>query len=64
MSKVLMSDLLDFAQVENNTFRVNEINFDLIQIIHKAIAIVKHAALEKKIKIKFKLEAKNAEMFT
>lgn len=59
MSKVLMSDLLDFAQLEHNAFRVNEIYFDLIEIIQKAINIVRHGALEKNILIKFNVEATN-----
>ena len=33
IGKTLMLDLLDLAQVENSTFKLNKENFSLIQVI-------------------------------
>ena len=42
--KNLMMDLLDLAQMENNTFKLNKGYFSLEDIIQKASSIVNHIA--------------------
>jgi signal transduction histidine kinase len=51
MAKNLMMDLLDLAQVENNSFRVLSAPFSLLKVIEDAFLVVSHIAKEKKIKL-------------
>ena len=44
ISNNLMMDLLDLAQANNNTFKVNEDVFSLLSIIKKAFKVVSHIA--------------------
>ena len=39
-----MMDLLDLAQMENNTFKINQEYFSLTDVIDKACAVVGHIA--------------------
>lgn len=49
IGKTLMLDLLDLAQVENSTFKLNKDNFSLIQVIQNSFEVVSHAASMKNI---------------
>ena len=49
ISKNLMMDLLDLAQADNNTFRLNEEAFSLRDIIQKAFKVVDHVAKLKNV---------------
>jgi hypothetical protein len=40
IAKTLMMDLLDLAQVENNTFRINQTKFSLLSVIGDAFKVV------------------------
>jgi signal transduction histidine kinase len=46
-----MMDLLDLAQMENNTFKINKANFALVDVIKDAFKVVQHSAKQKKIKL-------------
>jgi signal transduction histidine kinase len=46
-----MMDLLDLAQMENNTFKLNKGHFSLPEIIKKAFSIVNHVAEKKQISL-------------
>ena len=43
-----MLDLLDLAQLENNSFRLNHDTFSVLDIINKAFIVVSHAAAKKR----------------
>ena len=47
MMKNLMLDLLDLAQMDNNTFRLNKGYFSFIDLIGKAFGVVGHIAGKK-----------------
>jgi len=47
--KNLMMDLLDLAQMENNTFKLNKSFFSLTEVIDKACLVVNHIAHKKEI---------------
>ena len=47
----LMMDLLDLAQMENNTFKLNKGHFSLPEIIKKAFSIVNHVAEKKQVSL-------------
>jgi signal transduction histidine kinase len=49
--KNLMMDLLDLAQVESNTFKINKAQFSLLDVIDEAFVIVSHIASMKNIKL-------------
>lgn len=40
----LMMDLLDLAQMENSTFKLNKSFFNIREVIKKAFCVVGHAA--------------------
>ena len=44
-------DLLDLAQVESNTFKINMAQFSLQDVIDEAFVIVSHIASKKNIKL-------------
>ena len=44
IAKILMMDLLDLAQIENNTFKINKANFPLRDVIKDAFKVVQHIA--------------------
>lgn len=44
-----MMDLLDLAQLENNTFKINKEPFSLPQLIQNAFMVVQHIADAKKV---------------
>ena len=52
----LMLDLLDLAQIENKTFRINNQFFDLFQVIKKSFAIVSHFSDLKSVKLDTKFD--------
>lgn len=43
----LMMDLLDFAQIEKNTFKLNKDFFSLYEVIDSAFQLVNHMAESK-----------------
>ena len=45
--KNLMMDLLDLAQLEQNTIKVNENYFSIFEAINKAFSVISHTAKEK-----------------
>ena len=47
----LMFDLLDFAQIEKNTFKISNGYFNIFSVIENSIKIVSHVADKKKVKI-------------
>lgn len=47
----LMMDLLDLAQMEKNTFRVNQDFFNIMDCIKSAFDVVRHVAGKKKIQL-------------
>ena len=51
LMKNLMMDLLDLAQMENNTFKLNQNFFSLNEVIQKSISIVRHITDKKNIMI-------------
>ena len=60
-----MMDLLDLAQVENNSFRLNHETFSLLDIISNAFVVVTHAASRKKVNLVLpQLEPKDAAFFS
>jgi len=48
----LLQDLLDFAQIEKNTFQVNNSTFNLIDAVNQAFQIVKPTADLKQVTFK------------
>ena len=46
-----MLDLLDLAQIENNSFTINEEFFNLHEQIEKSFNVVKHLADRKQISL-------------
>ena len=65
ISKNLMLDLLDLAQLENNSFRLKHDTFSVLDIINKAFIVVSHAAAKKKVTlVPPKLETYDALFFT
>jgi len=56
MMRNLMQDLLDLAQLENSTFRINNQFFDLTQVITKAFSIVRHFSDDKNMKLVSKID--------
>ena len=51
IAKNLMLDLLDLAQLENNTFKMSMEDFSLVDVIENAFSMVKHIADTKKVKL-------------
>jgi hypothetical protein len=42
-----MMDLLDFAQIEKNTFKLNKEPFNMFEVINQAFLLVNHVAENK-----------------
>lgn len=49
--KNLMCDLLDLAQMENNTFKLNKAFFSFPDLIKKAFSVVSHVAQKKSVQL-------------
>lgn len=45
----LMLDLLDLAQMENSTFKLNKSYFSIFDVINRAFNMVRHVADKKKV---------------
>jgi hypothetical protein len=45
----LMMDLLDFAQIENNCFKLNKEYYSLFELIHQSFLILDHISKKKNI---------------
>jgi signal transduction histidine kinase len=48
----LMMDLLDLAQMEKNTFKLNQAYFSMFEVIEQAFKIVEHYADVKRVTLK------------
>ena len=46
-----MLDLLDLAQIENNSFKINEEFFNLHEVIDNSFNLVKHLADRKQVRL-------------
>jgi signal transduction histidine kinase len=51
MMRNLMLDLLDLAQMENKSFKINEEFFNLHEVIENSIRVIKHYAEKKSVKL-------------
>lgn len=51
MMRNLMADLLDLAQMEKNTFKLNKGFFDLFVVIQQAFTVVGHIASKKNLEL-------------
>ena len=49
--KNLMMDLLDLAQMESSTFKINKAQFSMFDAIEEAFVVVSHIAVTKNIKL-------------
>jgi len=47
-----MLDLLDLAQMENSTFKLNKEYFSVQEVINSAFGVVNHIAEKKKVELK------------
>lgn len=54
LMRTLMLDLLDLAQVDNNTFTLNKEYFSLPDVIGTAFGIVEHQARTSQVNLVFK----------
>lgn len=63
MMRSLMFDLLDLAQVERGTFRVNNEYFDLTQVLKNAFDVLQHQASNKKVHLQTQFDT-DAKFFT
>ena len=45
----LMMDLLDLAQMENSTFKLNKSYFSIFDVINRAFSLVGHVADKKQV---------------
>ena len=53
MLMTLINDLLDFAKIENQKFRIKEAYFNLNDLIRKAFKTVEIQAINKNISLKY-----------
>ena len=51
MMRNLMLDLLDLAQMENQSFKINEEFFNLHEVIENSFRVIKHYAEKKFVKL-------------
>jgi hypothetical protein len=47
-----MMDLLDLAQMEKNTFKLNKNFFSIFEVIDQAFLLVKHVSKKKNVTLK------------
>lgn len=47
-----MMDLLDLAQMENSTFKLNKDFFSIFDVINRAFSLVGHVAEKKNVELK------------
>lgn len=60
----LMMDLLDLAQMENNTFNLNKSYFSVVDVIDKAFSVVSHVAEKRNVRlVKEELKEEDARYF-
>ena len=59
----LINDLLDLGKLEDNAFKLNYEEFNLIEVIEEAFQIVMFQAQSKDIKLRLVLEAPNTSIF-
>ena len=58
-----MLDLLDLAQLENQTFKINYVDVDLLDVVTQAFAILEHYATLKHISFETSYEHEQAHLF-
>ena len=51
MMQNLMMDLLDFAQIQKNTFNLNKEFFSMFDVIQEAFHVIYHAASHKNVQL-------------
>jgi signal transduction histidine kinase len=52
MMRNLMMDLLDLAQMEKNTFKLNKDFFSIFEVIQKAFMLLSHVSNKQKVTLK------------
>jgi signal transduction histidine kinase len=52
MMRNLMMDLLDLAQMEKNTFKLNKDYFSIFDVIEQAFLLVKHVSKKKSVTLR------------
>lgn len=62
MMQTLMLDLLDLAQLENRSLKINNEYFDLEDTIEHAFAILSHISTQNRVALEKKIEF-NKEVF-
>ena len=63
--RLLMLDLLDLAQIENNSFKINEEFFNLHEQIENSFNIVRHLADRKQVNLIYpQLSEVESEIFS
>ena len=63
MMRTLMLDLLDLAQMESHSLKINNEYFNLNEIIDHAFTMLNHLSTIKKITFEKKVEAENEHCF-
>ena len=63
MMQTLMLDLLDLAQLENRSLRINNEYYDLEDTIDKAFLILSHAAAQKNVVLEKKIGFNQEDFF-
>ena len=60
----LMMDLLDLAQMENSTFKLNKSYFSIFDVIDRAFSLVGHVADKKKVTLELpEIQIKHEEAY-
>ena len=63
LMRILLLDLLDLAQMENNTFKMNFCDINLFDIFTKSFAIVQHYASLKHITFETEFKEQEQHLF-
>lgn len=63
LMRILLLDLLDLAQMENSTFKINLVDMDLFDVCTQAFAIVQHFASLKHITFENQIEEQDRHYF-
>ena len=51
MTEILLKDLVDFAQIKNDAFHLNEEYFDLVTLVQTAIKTLKSIADKREVNL-------------
>ena len=63
MMNTLMLDLLDLAQMENRSLKINKVYFNLIELIDQAFMLLDHVSNMKTIALEKKFDSENEKCF-